>query len=159
MLLVSHDREFLDNVVTSTLVLEGNGRVGEYVGGYSDWLRQKPRAASDAARFRPPGDGRNAPASAASVPPDAEQALDSGLRRNDGPKQRRKLSYKDARELEQLPAHIEALEAEIVARTEAMQDPAFFKQENAAIVAANEALAELQAELDAAFERWHALEQ
>jgi len=71
---------------------------------------------------------------------------------------RRKLSYKDVRELESLPTRIEALEQEIAARTQAMQDPQFFRQDNAAIVAANAALAEVQAELDAAYSRWQALD-
>src|SRR5699024_9766989 len=87
LLLVSHDREFLDNVVTSTLVLEGDGCIGEYVGGYQDWLRQRPRRQAkedtpsqrDALRRRP-------------GPPPAQ------------PAKPRKLSYKDQRELDQLPA-------------------------------------------------------
>jgi ABC transport system ATP-binding/permease protein len=54
LLLVSHDRDFLDNVVTSTLVMEGDGRVGEYVGGYSDWLRQRPQAALETAPVAKP---------------------------------------------------------------------------------------------------------
>src|SRR5690606_29230908 len=104
LLLVSHDRDFLDNVVTSTLVLEGDGRLGEYVGGYTDWLRQRPApgattATTVAARPVP----AHAPPAAATPP-------------------RRKLSYKEARELEQLPALIERLEAEVAARGEAMND-------------------------------------
>jgi ATP-binding cassette subfamily F protein uup len=138
LLLVSHDREFIDNVVTSTLVLEGGGRVGEYVGGYSDWLRQRrpERPAEAAKREAKPG---SSAAPAASSP-------------------RRKLSYKDARELELLPARIETLENDIAARTQAMHDPSFFKQDSAAITGANQALAALQAELDAAYARWQKLE-
>ena len=91
------------------------------------------------------------------------KALDSGFRRNDELKEtavstKRKLSYKDTRELEQLPARIETLENDIAARTAAMNDPAFFKQDSAAIIAANTALAKLQAELDHAYARWQALE-
>ena len=138
LLLVSHDREFLDNVVTGTLVLEGGGRVGEYVGGYRDWLRQRPR----------PGP---APAPATSAPaPRPAQA--------DKPAQRRKLSYKDQRELDQLPARIEALETRLAEATEAMSDPAFFKQDADAITAANEAIAATQADLDAAYARWAELD-
>jgi len=74
------------------------------------------------------------------------------------PLPRKKLSYKDARELEQLPAKIESLETEIAARSEAMNDPAFFQQDSAAIIAANEALAALQAELDTAYARWTELD-
>ena len=139
LLLVSHDRDFLDNVVTSTLVLEGEGRLGEYVGGYSDWLRQRPAQAEKA----PPKVGEKAaPAPAA---PSAVSA-------------KRRLSYREARELEQLPARIEELEADIASRTEAMHAPGFFQRDAAAIVAANDALADLQAELDAAYARWEALE-
>ena len=101
LLLVSHDRDFLDNVVTSTLVMEGNGRVGEYVGGYSDWLRQRPASSIAAHRGR----GRQAGAPWPQ-PPHRQPA-------------KRKLSYKDARELEQLPARIEALETRVAALTDA----------------------------------------
>jgi ATP-binding cassette subfamily F protein uup len=149
LLLVSHDREFLDNVVTSTLVLEGDGRVGEYVGGYSDWLRQRPTSVRHSGESRSP-----APASSFK---EKDQDLDPGFRRDDEQK-KRKLSYKDARELELLPARIETLENEIATRTQAMHDPTFFKQDGAAITAANQALAALQAELDAAYARWQELE-
>jgi len=155
LLLVSHDREFIDNVVTSTLVLEGEGRVGEYVGGFSDWLRQR----SSVALARHSGESRNP-----SSPSQPDQIkMDSGFRRNDEQKEtatptKRKLSYKDTRELEQLPARIETLENDIAARTAAMNDPAFFKQDSAAILAANTELATLQAELDHAYARWQALE-
>ncbi|MEW5834570.1 MAG: ATP-binding cassette domain-containing protein [Pseudomonadota bacterium] len=141
LLLVSHDRAFLDNVVTSTLVLEGNGRVGEYVGGYSDWLRQRPASTSPAPLAAAPAAGP-APAPAPAPPAAAK----------------RKLSFKDQRELEQLPARIEALENDIAERTAAMSDPAFFRQESAAVTAANEALAKTQAELDAAYARWSELD-
>ncbi|WP_426662327.1 ATP-binding cassette domain-containing protein [Rhodanobacter aciditrophus] len=139
LLLVSHDRAFLDNVVSSTLVLEGDGQVGEYVGGYSDWLRQRPAAVA----------ATPAPAArvAAPAPPPAP-----------APETRRKLSYKDQRELEQLPTRIEQLEADIAASGEAMNDPTFFQQDSAAIVKANEALAKLQVELENAYARWAELD-
>src|SRR5690606_590667 len=101
LLLVSHDRDFLDNVVTSTLVLEGGGRLGEYVGGYGDWLRQRP-AAGRAVQPSAPEPATSAPAAAAAAPAPAAP-------------QRRKLGYREARELEQLPARIERLETEIAA--------------------------------------------
>ena len=140
LLLVSHDREFIDNVVTSTLVLEGDGRVGEYVGGYADWLRQRrpERPVEIIKREAEPGNATS-PSPSVSTP-------------------RRKLSYKDARELELLPARIETLENEIAARTQAMHDPAFFRQDSASITAANQALAARQTELEAAFARWQELE-
>jgi ATP-binding cassette subfamily F protein uup len=137
LLLVSHDRAFLDNVVSSTLVLEGEGQVGEYIGGYTDWLRQRPEARRLQAEK----------AAAAAPVAVAEPA-----------KAKRKLSYKDARELEQLPVRIEQLEADIAAKTAAMNDPGFYQQDNAAILRANDALAAVQAELDAAYARWSELD-
>ena len=141
LLLVSHDRDFLDNVVTSTLVLEGDGQLGDYVGGYSDWLRQRSAPAVASAE---------AVASATTTPVPAPAAASQPAKR--------KRSYKETRELEALPARIEALEADIAAQTQAMQQPAFFQQDGAAITAANTALAQSQAELDAAYARWEALE-
>ena len=138
LLLVSHDRDFLDNVVTSTMVMEGEGVVGEYVGGYSDWLRQRPQAATAAAVARPATPIAARPAAATPA--------------------KRKLGYKEQRELEQLPARIEQLEADVAAMTEAMHDPGFFQQDGAAITAHNTRLAETQAALDAAYARWETLE-
>ncbi len=144
LVLVSHDRAFLDNVVSSTLVLEGNGQIGEYVGGYSDWLRQRPRAAAAvAAAAAKPGLTRTDPPAAAPTPAAAPK---------------RKLGFKDQRELELLPGRIEELETEIAKRGAAMTDPAFFKQDSATITAANEAVAKLQAELEAAYARWSELD-
>jgi ABC transport system ATP-binding/permease protein len=131
-------------VVSSTLVLEGDGKVGEYVGGYSDWLRQKPserRLVESASSAVEPAKKAEAPAPAAE---------------SDKPK--RKLSYKDTRELEQLPARIEQLEADVAARADAMNDPSFYQQDSAAIQRANDALAKVQAELDTAYARWAELE-
>ncbi|MGO4701089.1 ATP-binding cassette domain-containing protein [Dyella sp. 2RAB6] len=137
LLLVSHDREFLDNVVSSTLVLEGEGRVGDYVGGYSDWLRQRPLSrAVEAVPVKP-----------AEAPRVAEPE-----------KPKRKLSYKEQRELEQLPLRIEQLETEVAARSATMNDPAFYQQDSAAIQRHNDALAKVQAELEVAYARWTELE-
>jgi ATP-binding cassette subfamily F protein uup len=140
LLLVSHDRDFLDHVVTSTLVMEGAGRVGEYVGGYSDWLRQRPATQTATAAAAP----KAAPPSASPAPAATPK---------------RKLSYKDARELEQLPARIETLEAALAERTAAMHEPGFYQRDGAAIVAHTSAMADLQAELEAAYARWESLEQ
>jgi ATP-binding cassette subfamily F protein uup len=137
LLLVSHDRAFLDNVVSSTLVLEGDGQIGEYVGGYTDWLRQRPTARST------PATGKSA---TPAPPPAAPVAA------------KRKRSFKEQHELEQLPKRIEQLETDIATRTAAMNEPAFFQQDSAAIVKANEALVALQAELDAAYARWSELD-
>src|SRR5690606_11388655 len=96
LLVVSHDRAFLDNVVTSTLVMEGKGKVGEYAGGYSDWVRQRP-----------------APASPSPVPLVTKPATDAGsrasARRTDKP---RRLSFREQKELDALPGLIDALEQE-----------------------------------------------
>ena len=143
LLLVSHDREFIDNVVTSTLVLEGQGRLTDYVGGYTDWVRQRPAALFNAESAAP------LKASPSPVQPAAVAAATE-------PK--RKLSYKDARELELLPARIEQLEADIASRTAAMNEPKFYQQDTAAILAFNQASAQLQADLEHAYQRWNALD-
>lgn len=144
LLLVSHDRDFLDNVVTSTLVMEGEGRVGEYVGGYTDWLRQRPVASVGAAK---PAAG--APSAGKPEPAKAEAAA---------PAAKRKLSYKETRELEQLPLRIEQLETRLAELTEQMNEPAFYQRDSAAINAHNATLAQAQAELDAAYARWSELD-
>ena len=136
---MSHDRDFLDNVVTGTLALEGDGRVGEYVGGYSDWQRQ----------YRPVAARKSAPKAQVAEP--RKDAVPSAPAK-------RKLGYKEARELEALPQRIEALEARITELGARMQEPAFYQQDAAAIVASNASLAALQAELDAAYLRWQELD-
>jgi len=145
LLLVSHDRDFLDNVVTSTLVMEGDGVVGDYVGGYSDWQRHAARVA--AAGAAPLVATASRPATAPAAPATAEPAA---------PK--RKLSYKDARELEQLPLKIETLEKDVEGLTAAMNDPAFYQRSAAEMTAHNQQLAKVQAELDAAYARWEELD-
>jgi len=145
LLLVSHDRDFLDNVVTSTLVMEGRGHVGEYVGGYTDWLRQRPAQSAGAAKATAKASAKPvAEPDAAIVPAPA------------APK--RKLSYKDSRELEQLPERIEALESRVAAMTARMTEPAFFQRDAAAIAVDTDALAATQRELDAAYARWTELD-
>src|SRR5690606_1077853 len=142
LLLVSHDRDFLDTVVTSTLGMEGEGRVGEYVGGYADWRRQRSAPATVPAGSASRPDPRPAPAAAAAAVPAGKRTL----------------SYKDARELEQLPARIEALEGELAAMAEAMSDPAFYQQEAAAVAGHAQRMTGAQAELDAAYARWAELD-
>jgi len=139
LLLVSHDRAFLDNVVTSTLVFEGNGRVQEYVGGYGDWLRQRqPEARSAKSEPR------------ASNP---EPRVPSAVRVRG-----RKLSYREQRELEALPARIEALEAEQRALNARIAGPEFYKEAADAINASLARVEALQRELADAYGRWAALE-
>ena len=137
LLLVSHDRDFLDQVVTSTLVMEGEGRVAEYVGGYSDWVRQ--RSAVPAAM---------APAAPQAAPVAVAAPVAA----------RRRLGQKEARELEQLPARLERIEARIAELVERTQDPAFYRADGEAIAAHHAELAAAQAELAAAYARWEALE-
>ena len=141
LLLVSHDRDFLDNVVTSTLVMEGEGRIGEYVGGYTDWLRQRPAQMPE--REAPV---KVAPAPEATSPTPAATPA------------KKKLGYKESRELEALPGRIDTLETEIAERTARMNDPGYFQRDPAEVQADNTALADAQAALDVAYERWQALE-
>jgi len=142
LLLVSHDRDFLDNVVTSTMVMEGDGVVGEYVGGYTDWQRHAARVAAAAAATPVVAAKPVASASGAAAPAEPK----------------RKLSYKDARELEQLPLKIETLEKDVEGLTAAMNDPAFYQRSAADMAAHNAKLAKVQAELDAAYARWEELD-
>jgi ATP-binding cassette subfamily F protein uup len=139
LLLVSHDREFLDHVVTSTLVLEGGGRVGEYAGGYSDWVRQRPAPAPAPAQPKPAA--RPAPAGAA--PPRAER--------------KRKLTFKESGELAALPGRIDAAEQERGRLYASLADPATAR-DGAAMAAAKARLEALDAELSAMLARWEELE-
>ncbi len=141
LLLVSHDREFLDNVVTSTLVFEGAGRIHEYVGGYSDWLRQRRAPGRSAARAQAPEAAAPAPAVSAAA----------------GAKPRR-LSYKDQRELEMLPTRIQALEEEQSALHLALGNPELFRETPGQAAATVKRLEGIAKELEAAYARWDALE-
>ena len=136
LLLVSHDREFLNNVVTSTLVMEGDGRVKEYAGGYDDWLRQRPEAPP------PPAKSAATPQTPKSVP--AERA--------------RRLTYKEQRELENLPQRIEALEAELGELHQLTADPAFYRKTPAEIIGVNSRMESLQSDVTEAYHRWEELE-
>jgi ATP-binding cassette subfamily F protein uup len=141
LLLVSHDRAFLDRVVTSLLVLEGDGRVQEFVGGWSDWVRW--REARDAAARRV-------------LPQSGQQvaAATSGAAKA----QRRRLSFKDQREYDALPAGIEALERAKAALDERVAQPEFYSEDHATV---RDTLARLQqttADIDAAYARWAELE-
>ncbi|MGC1521821.1 MAG: ATP-binding cassette domain-containing protein [Steroidobacteraceae bacterium] len=147
LLLVSHDRAFLDNVVTSTLVFEGRGRVNEYVGGYSDWQRQRRTAAPALATMAP---ATMAPATISTATPAiAAPAL---------PPKARRLSYKDQRELAGLPEKIQSLEAEQLDLQAAIADPTLFKSDPARATAALQRLQALTTELENAYSRWDELE-
>ncbi len=140
LLLVSHDRAFLDNVVTSTFVFEGDGRVQEYVGGYEDWLRQRADPRQPAAR---PANAR------------AGSAASAITARSASPK---KLSYNEQRELAALPARIEALEAEQRQLDARIAAPEFYKEAAQAITSALARVEAVGRELDATYARWHELE-
>jgi len=150
LLLVSHDRDLLDNVVTSSLVLEGNGQVDEYVGGYSDWLRQRAEVG--------PASGSQAQSLQKQSKPESRakgQARGSSAARS---KSTGKLSYKDQRALEQLPQQIEALEAEIEQLHARLGDPALYQGASEEVAGVQARLAETEAELTGCYERWEALE-
>ncbi len=141
LLLVSHDRAFVDNVVTSTLVFEGGGRVIAYVGGYEDWLRQRPASTPKPKAENPaPGNAEGATAAAA---PAARP---------------KKLSYKDQRELDQLPARIESLEAELDEVQGALGDPDLYRNAPDRVAELNARLLKLETALADAYKRWEMLE-
>ena len=141
LLLVSHDRTLLNNVVDRTLALEDGGRVGEYAGGYDDWLWQRPQAEETADR---PGvkPARTSPDKA----PEAGQS------------QARKLKFAEKAELEALPGQIEALEREQQQLYERLSDPKLYQENGADVARIQARLAELEQELEAAYERWMFLE-
>ncbi|OHE79303.1 MAG: ABC transporter ATP-binding protein, partial [Verrucomicrobia bacterium RIFCSPLOWO2_12_FULL_64_8] len=155
LLLVSHDREFLDEVVTSTLVFEGDGRIGDYVGGYSDWMRERQRqAAAASTRADPP----KAPAvpKARSVGTKPQGRGSTSLTTT--PQRRRKPSNKERRELEELPAKIEALETEQAALVAKLAALAFYKNEPGRFAEVKARLDAVERDHAAAFARWEELE-
>ena len=139
LLLVSHDRAFIDNVVTSTLVFEGGGRVKEYVGGYEDWLRQRP-----------------APGGRILVDPAIPRAPDKAGRVD--PAAPKKLTYREQQELEQFPAAIEALELEQKALIAKVAGQDFYKETGDAIKQALARIEELHEQLLQAYARWDQLD-
>ncbi len=139
LLLVSHDRAFLNNIVTSTLILDNTGDVKEYVGGYDDWHKQIEPTAVPQAKTK----ADSVPRATSKV--EAKPAV-------------RKLSYNEKRELEELPKKIEMLEAEQHQLTSKMEDPAFYQQESELITNAVDRLQELHDELSRLYHRWGELE-
>ncbi len=137
ILMVSHDRAFLNNVVTSTIVFEGKGRLQEYVGGYDDWLRQ--RTEPDEPLKRVPGDQKP--------------------KKGKPPREKQKLSYKETQELETLPLKIETLEGEKQRLLETLNSPEFYVgRDSVEINRANDRLKALEEELEGAYGRWDELE-
>ncbi|WP_369160084.1 ATP-binding cassette domain-containing protein [Candidatus Thiodiazotropha sp. LNASS1] len=138
LLLVSHDREFLDNAVTSCLVFEGVGRVAEYVGGFSDW--EAHARARQSVESKPKGG-----AGVKSVP--------------ERPKKKsEKLSYKDQRELDALPQRIEALEVRLDELQTRLGDPDLYRTQGELVAELQQQMSAVQLELDQAYERWETLE-
>jgi ATP-binding cassette subfamily F protein uup len=134
LFLVSHDRDFLNRTVSSTLVFEGDGVVAEYVGGYDDWLRQRPQPKPEPAA---------APAKPAKPKPERERP--------------RKLSFRERHELDELPRQIETLEGELAALHGRMADPAFYREQGEAVAATTTRLQQLEGALEAAYARWEEL--
>jgi ATP-binding cassette subfamily F protein uup len=145
LLLISHDRSFLNSVVTRSIVfersLDGKDTIGEYAGGYDDWLLQRPALPTEKSAQKSP--------KAAEKPPVAVKPVNK-------PK---KLSFKDQRELDLLPTRLEELEAAIAALQEAMSTPTFYQQSSTAITVKQDELAASEAEFEQAFARWEELER
>ena len=133
LFLVSHDRAFLNSVVTSTIAFEGDGVVNEYVGGYEDWLRQRPQPEEPSATKPRP-----------SEKPAKERP--------------RKLTFKEKRELEKLPQRIDDLEGDIAALHEQVADPEFYRTSGARVAEVNARLEKLETELAIVYERWDELD-
>ena len=148
VLMVSHDRAFLDNVVTSTLVFEGNGVVREYVGGYQDWLRQ-----GGSARLLGVADAKDSKEAKG----EASQGTPAPSAAEPAPA-KKKLSYKVQRELEALPGKIDAVEKNIAALQAEIAQPAFYQQTAERTGETISRLEALQQELDDLLERWAELE-
>ena len=144
LLLVSHDRAFLDNVVTDLLVLDGSGSVRDFVGGYSDWERYR-----DAGRAG--SEGRTAKVATGTPPPAVGEPAARTART-------KKLSYKEQRELDALPARLAALEADRTALQAAIAEPTFYQRPHAEVQRELQRMTALTAEIEAAYLRWEALE-
>ena len=148
VLLVSHDRQFMDNVVTSIMVFEGEGKIGEYVGGYSDWSRKGGNLFSFEDSEK--ASGAEKPAKSAEKIPEPKKVS------------AKKLSYKDQRELDALPATIEELEKQQAELEQLMSKPEFYDNTDDGGKSVEETLkqaADLQTQLDQVYERWEELEK
>ncbi len=135
LFLVSHDRDFINRVVTSTIAFEGGGRIAEYIGGYDDWLRQRP-----------------------SLPDAKTQPVVQKPAEKPAPIKLRKLSYKEKQTLAKLPAQIETLEAEQSRLHDRISSPAFYKEPAEQIAACNRRLTEIEQELKQGYDVWEKLE-
>ena len=151
VLLVSHDRQFMDNVVTSLIVFEGDGKIGEYVGGYSDWARKGGKLFS----FE---DSEKESGSSSTQKPEGQLEEKTETKKTPS----KKLSYKDQRELEALPAKIETLELSQTELEQHMSQPEFYDNQNDGGKSVEETLkqvADVQSQLETAYARWEELEK
>jgi ATP-binding cassette subfamily F protein uup len=147
VLLVSHDREFMDNVVTSILVLEGDGSISEHVGGYSNWTAHGGKLVGLEDQQTP------------GTPPDPTRKTAATATRTAVASPVKKLSYKHQRELDALPALIEELEARQLELETRISVPEFYQQDVAHTPATLKDLTDVQAELEAAYQRWEELDE
>ena len=165
LLITSHDRDFLDQVVTSTIVFEGGGRISEYIGGYGDWVRQTGGVLADESTFGSVDAAvqTESPAidtEASAVADDAKQKNSDVLAPTASQSSaKKKLSYKVQRELEALPGKIEQLEQELADLNLRMSDASFYSSSQADVEAAGKRLQELESELAESIERWMELEE
>jgi ATP-binding cassette subfamily F protein uup len=149
LLLVSHDREFLNNVVTSVLAIDGDGNVAEYGGGYDDYARQKSSQAAKTSSQPTPTPIKSSPANqplTTAAPAPAKTA-------------KPKLSFKEQKELESIPTKIESIEAQREQLHAAMAEPGFYQQDSTSITTAVAKLEKLDQQLAQLFARWEELEK
>jgi len=137
LLLVSHDRAFLDNVVTSVFVFEEEGKVNEYIGGYAEWYALAEQRKKQK---------------------DSKKQEESGKKEKQKSNNKKKLSYKEQKELDQLPNLIDQLEAEQAALTEKISDPDFYKQGQDKTQVTLDKLKETEKSLEQAYQRWDEME-
>ncbi len=160
VILISHDRSFIDNVVTSTIVFNGSGKLAEFVGGYTDWLQQSGQSGKVASSAKKKSGGKNSQGKAAQSSKQPSAQIEKA---NDPEKSAKpiKLSYKLQRELEQLPQQIDKLEEEISQLEKTMSDPDFYKNQDTDDSSFNDTVERARqaaAELDLAYQRWDELE-
>jgi ATP-binding cassette subfamily F protein uup len=135
LLIVSHDRTFLDNVVTSTLIFEGEGKIEEYIGGYQDWLRQRKAAE-----------------------PEKTTPVKTETKKTASDKPAKKLSYKDQKALTELPKQIETWEAEQQQLQTLISTPDFYQKDAEMVAATLKKMTQLESDLAAAYQRWEELD-
>ncbi|HCP30820.1 MAG TPA: ABC transporter ATP-binding protein, partial [Pseudomonas sp.] len=153
VLMVSHDRAFLDNVVTSTLVFEGDGLVREYVGGYEDWIRQ-----GGSPKLLGVTESKGGKSALNSAVVEKVEAKPQAVAAPVAEESKKKLSYKLQRELEMLPGQIDALEQRMAQAQEEVSAVGFYQRPIAETSAVLANIEKLQGELDALVERWAELE-